>query len=225
MDSPFEWEKEFFGNLEALLFAKRAWGRLKSAKLDDITKVILYQYQAFGDSLPTEISKGLGYAASRLKSLKRAERIARKRQDDGRARMFVARREQAIERAAETLWPFRNEQVKTVADAAVAYSDFGALPLDQATALIGDGRQALEHYGGKMLLAVLRVGANAHGVRLSLTELVELADAAHPSDPPLERNTLQRFLVQPAIKRAEQAYRESFEELYRQIQEAHLTFE
>jgi hypothetical protein len=220
MDGPFQWEKEFLGNLKALRFAERAWGRLADAKLDDIAKVVLYQYHAFGDSVPAEISEGLGDINSRLERLKRADRMARKRQDDGRARMFATRREQAIERAAETPWPFRNEQVETAAVAAVAYSDFGALPLDQATAVIGDGRQALERYGGKMLLAVLRVGANAHGVRLSLTELVELADTAHPSDPPLDRNTLQRFLAQPAIKHAEQAYRESFEELYCQIQEA-----
>jgi hypothetical protein len=71
-------------------------------------------------------------------------------------------------------------------------------------------RQTLLRDHEKGTLAVLRAGAKAHGVELSLAELVELAEAAHPSDPPLDKNVLQRYFDQPNVTGAEQFYRTRF---------------
>lgn len=219
MQRPLQWEKEFLRNLDALPFANRAWQRLTRAGLGDITKVHLYELHAFGDSVPMEISKKDANAIQRLKALQYAQRKAREREHDPKAANFREKLRQKADAFAKTEWPYRNPEVKTYADAALIYPEIGSMLIERAGAEMGQARQNLVRYSGKMLLAVLRAGAQAHGVSLSLMQLVELADAAHPTDPPLEKNTLQRFLKSAQIKRAECGYRQLFEALLRQLRD------
>jgi hypothetical protein len=80
-----------------------------------------------------------------------------------------------------------------------------------------NAREALLRDDGKMLLAIIRAGAKAHGVELSAAELLELADAAHPSDPPVDKNVLQRFFDRPNIIEAERNLQTHFDILIEHI--------
>jgi hypothetical protein len=211
MIDPLEWEQEFIGNLCDHPQGNKAWNELKSAGMGDFSKFLLYQFHAFGAPVPAEVSKGLGDINSGLKKLQYADQVATEHQGGSRAEKFAAKRERASDNAGKSRWPFHDEQVKVFADAASAFSCIGLLPLDQAPAVIGDARQAVSRFGGKQLLMILRAGAKARGIRLSLTGLMELAYAAGQNANPLDKNTLQRFFALPEIKRIEQSFQHHFE--------------
>lgn len=211
MKNPLEWEREFIEKLADQPSGRKAWVKLEAAWLGDFAKYLLYQGYAFGDSVPAEVSGGLGNANSRVSPLKRAKRIAQERQDDPRTQLFRARLDAATENIGDAEWPFQNPHVKTFADAAKAYPEIGSLPVEKAKQAIGDGRQSIERYGRKQLLVVLRAGAKARDVPLTLTELAELAYAANEDADPLDKNTLQRFFRLRDVGRTEAAFQRHFE--------------
>lgn len=193
MQQPLDWEREFTKNLRSLRLARKAWNNLKDARLDGPAKVFLYQLYAFGSAAPREVGEGLKRINSGLRNMQRAKR-----------------REGSGEKVANMVWPFKNDRVKTLADAAVTYPCIGRLPLSRARQFIGDGAQSITHYGGKVYLVPLRAWAKACGIDLSLMTLAELWDAADPSwesDPMNRKNTLQRFFALPEIQRVEKAFR------------------
>jgi hypothetical protein len=211
MTDPLKWEQEFIGKLRNQPLGKKAWKELQSAGMDDFAKFLLYQFHAFSISVPAEISEGLGVINAGLRKLQYAAQVATERQGDPRAKKFAARWEKARDKAGKTLWPFHNERVKSLADSASIYPCVWLLHLDQAPAVIGDGRQAVSRFGGKVLLVILRAGAKARGIQLSLTGLVELAYAAGQNTDPFEKSALQRFFALPEIKRVEQSFQRHFE--------------
>jgi hypothetical protein len=186
--------------------------------MGDFAEYLLHQLYAFGASVAAQIGTGLGEINSRLKKLDYADWTARDRIGGPTSEAFPKKRDKAIENAGRADWPFQNQQVETFADATRTYPVMGMLPLHRAMAAIGDGRQALQHYGGKQLLAILRAGAKARGIHISLTEFSELAYAAmiyaagEGANPkPLDKNTLQRFFAFPDIERLERAFQRRFE--------------
>ena len=226
---PNDWLKTFLENVgvddplqNSLPSAKRAWERLKSAGIGDITGALLYQCYAFGGSVSSDISNGVGRINSSLGKVRYAEQVAHEGQEGSSAKLEDKRKAQ-WNRAAETMWPFQNERVKTLADAAATYPVIGGLPLEQAPAVMGKARQDIERFDCKILLAILAAGAKAHGVPLSLMELAELWDTAgqkRDSDVLNRKNTLQRFFSYDDIKNLEPVYLEQFEEMLRQMREA-----
>lgn len=220
-----DWEKKFLANLNSgtLKCAARAWHRLTDAGLSDITKVILFQAQAYGSAVPAEVSKGLSHQVHELRALKRAKTVVDGRKGDRRKELFAERLREHQMGSGQTVWPFRDNRVKTLADASVRYPVIGNLTVDAAPAVIGASRQALVRYAEKPLLATLRAGAKGHGVKLSLMELAELwyaSDGNRPPDVINRRNILRRFLKLPANKLAEQGYLLWFEEWLRQMRKA-----
>lgn len=188
-----------------------AWGRLQSAGLGDFAKYNLLQFYAYGESVPAEVAKGLGEINSALDKLKYAIEVVRQRENDPRAEKSRSRLDRTLTSAAIAKWPYRNPQVKTTADASAVYGVIGNQTLNEATADNGKARQNVTRYGGKLLLVILRAGANARGVNLSLTELSDLAYAAGNNPEPLDKNTLQRFFTYEEIQLIETTFQRHFE--------------
>jgi hypothetical protein len=211
MKEPLEWEKEFTQCVSKQHFGNAGWGKLKSAGLGEFTKYLLYEFYRFGISEPPKIGLGLDKINRNLEKLKYSDKVAREKQRHLDAKKFEYKYERARESTSNAEWPFRNEQVRTFGSAVVAYPPLGMLTFEHVRAAIGDGRQALESYAGKTLLVVLRAGAKARAIRLSLSELSELAYCANDGLGPIERQALHRFFSYPDIKRIENAFRRQFE--------------
>jgi hypothetical protein len=208
---PFEWEEEFKEKLCSQPLGGAAWKTLETAGMGDFAKYLLYEFYCYGASEPPKIGRGLAKINSNLERLKYSDTVAREKQGEPSGKKFADKRKRALENSEKSVWPFRNEQVKTFGDAKANYMPLRMLPLDYARAAIGDGRQALERYEGKTLLVVLRAGAKARKINLSMTQLSELAYAAGENLDPMERQSLQRFFSYPDIKRVERAFQLQFE--------------
>jgi hypothetical protein len=211
MKKPLEWEREFIERLADQPLGKKAWAKLQTAGLGDFAKYLLYQGYAFGDSIPAEVSKGLGQINSAVSKLLYAGDVAREREDDPEARKFKARLNRKLNDLAATEWPYQNPEVRTFADAVCTYGPIGALTLSEITVDNGKARQNVTRYGPKLLLVPLRAGAKARGVDLTLAELTELAYAANEDTNPLDKNTLQRFFKLPDVSLMEAAWQRHFE--------------
>jgi hypothetical protein len=215
---PDKWEQHFFANFvneeNPLLqkAAKEAWRKLQQVGLDNIAEQLLWEY-ATCKSPVAEIRSGIRHMDHNLKARSRAVRVAKERSSGPRAARFEKRLKDATMIAAQTEWPFHNPNLKTWGDAASAYPVIADLPLSHAgNPKAGD---ALRRYGGKFFLAILRVGARAHGVHLSPYALAVLAWCAR-SDTLLDERALRRFLKLKAIQFAEPGYLRLFEaQLYR----------
>lgn len=209
---PAIWLRQFLKNLEdtsdhQVRLARKAWSELERAGLGIISMQLLWEY-AIADEPIAKVSEGVKRMAHNLKALRRADQVAEEKSDDPRREMFAQRSKDAAETAAQTAWPFHNQSVKTLSDAASHYPLVGNLSVaDAASSKDGD---TLRRYGAKILLAILRAGAHAHGVHLSPNALVALGHCASP-DRILDERVLRRFLKDPAIQKAEPAYLGRFE--------------
>jgi hypothetical protein len=202
----FAWERQFRNNLATgpgcqYETARKAWHGLGQAGLGDISKCLLWEY-AIAERHIAELREGVRRIDDELEALRRAYRVAEERAHDPRRELFVQRLKDAFKTAAQTSWPFRNQIIKTLGDAASKYPPIGNLPVsDAASPKDGD---ALRRNGAKILLAILRAGANAHGIHLSPNVLVTFAHCANPSqDKELGERVLRRFLKDPPIQAAE----------------------
>jgi hypothetical protein len=208
------WLRQFLENLEdtsdyQVRLARKVWMELERAGLGIISMELLWEY-AIADKPIAEVSKGLKRVTHNLKALRRADQVAEERSDDPRREIFAQRSKDAAETAAQTEWPFHNQSVKTLSDAASNYALVGKLSV--ADAASSRGGDTLRRYGAKIPLAILRAGAHAHGVHLSPNALVALGHCASP-DRVLDERVLRRFLKNPVIQEAETGYVGLFESL------------
>jgi hypothetical protein len=205
------WERRFLEAVAREPAAQRAWKKLKGAGLSIISTQLLWEYANAAD-LVSGVRQDIRRMDHNLKVLKRADQVARKRAADPRRKMFEQRHQDAVGLTAQTSWPFRNPNVPTVADAALAYPLIGNLPAnDAANPKDGD---ALRRWGGKIILAILRTGARAHGVRLGSKALAALACCAQQDpDRIVDERVLRRFFHETPIHGAEPAYLHLFNTL------------
>lgn len=211
MKTPLEWERAFIETLTDQPFGKKAWAKLQTAGLGEFAKYLLYQGYAFGDSVPAQVSKGLGQINSAVGKLLYAGEVARERKDDPEAKKFEDKLREKRDALAITEWPYQNPGVRTFADAVCAYPLIGNFTLSEITTENGKARQNVTRYAEKQLLVVLRAGAKARSVPITLQELAELAYAAGEKADPLDKNTLQRFFKYPDVELAEAAWQRHFE--------------
>jgi hypothetical protein len=198
------WERRFLEAVAREPAAQRAWKKLGDAGLNIISTQLLWEY-ANAAEVVSAVRQDVRHMDHNLKVLKRADQVVRKRAADPRRKMFEQRRHDAVELVAQTCWPFRNPNVPTVGDAALAYPLIGNLPAnDAANPKDGD---ALRRWGGKILLAILRTGARAHGVLLGSKALAALAYCAQQdADRIVDERVLRRFFHEAPIHLAEPAY-------------------
>jgi len=205
------WERRFLEAVAREPAAQRAWRKLGDAGLSIISTQLLWEY-ANATELVSAVRQDIRRMDHNLQVLKRADHVARKRAADPRGKMFEQRLEDAVELAAQTSWPFRNPNVPTVADAALAYPVIGNLPAnDAANPKDGD---ALRRWGGKIILAILRTGARANGVLLGSKALAALAYCAQQDpDRIVDERVLRRFFHKTPIQGTELAYLHLFNSL------------
>lgn len=205
MKDPREWEQGFIERLKQQPHGLKAWEKLRCAGLLDFIKFHLYCY-AVWRPFKRPVRRGLRETTRALKKLRDAIKADREQVRGSRRKL-----EKVLENAATTRWPYENPAVKTLADASAAYPVIGNLTLQEATIDNGKARQNVKRYDGKEFLIIVRAGAKARGVHLTMAELVELAHAAREDAGYISENALQRFFAYESVQRMEAAFQRQFE--------------
>lgn len=221
LNQAHEWEGEFLACCKADSTARRAWAELEGAGLDGPAKILLFQFTEMKRNVISEVLSGNRRVVHNLEATARAVRTAEERSGDPREKMFVDRREEAVQTAAKVPWPFRNPSVPTLADALVCYPQLGEKDIED---LPGEARrrgEMVRRYDGKELLLVLCDYAARNGVKLSLGRLVALADCAAPyreGEPSLklDKRTLGRFFSLQEVKDSASKYLSAFDDFLSQ---------